>query len=177
MEREIILAAKKGDQLAFAELNSAYAPLIDSMTDQFCGTGEKKKSDREDLRQEASVAFYRALMSYDADQTEVSFGLYAKICIRNHLISLLRKQRSLKKRRSFEEKKEIPPPDLSAAPDRKTLLASADALLTEFEKTVFLLYIEGKSYREMAFSLGVSVKSVDNALLRAKRKLRREYLV
>ena len=95
MEREIILAAKKGDQLAFAELNSAYAPLIDSMTDQFCGTEEKKKSDREDLRQEASVAFYRALMSYDADQTEVSFGLYAKICIRNHLISLLRKQRSL----------------------------------------------------------------------------------
>ena len=83
MEREIILAAKKGDQIAFAELNRAYAPLIDSLTDQFRGTKGNEESDREDLRQEASVAFYRALMSFDADQTKVSFGLYAKICIRS----------------------------------------------------------------------------------------------
>ena len=39
------------------------------------------------------------------------------------------------------------------------------------EKRVFLLYNEGRSYQEMAEEMGRSVKSVDNALCRIKRKI------
>ena len=46
-----------------------------------------------------------------------------------------------------------------------------DELLSPLEKEVVDLYLEGKSYVEIAEQLGRHVKSVDNALQRVKRKL------
>ena len=46
-----------------------------------------------------------------------------------------------------------------------------DELLSPLEKEVVDLYLEGKSYIEIAEQLGRHVKSVDNALQRVKRKL------
>ena len=175
MERDTILAAQRGDEAAFAELNRVYAPLILSMADRFGSAEGMESLDREDLCQEASISFLRALRTYDADQTAVSFGLYAKICIRNHMISLLRKQRSRKNRKPPSGDRGLVPEEKSGPrADRRALRALAEALLTDREKTVFLLYIDGKSYREIAFSLGVSAKSVDNALYRAKAKIRKQ---
>ena len=108
MERDTILAAQRGDETAFAALCRIYAPLILSMADRFGSADGMETVDREDLRQEATVAFYRALRSYDADQSSVSFGLYAKICIRNRMISLLRRQRSRKNRKPPLKTPEIP---------------------------------------------------------------------
>jgi RNA polymerase sporulation-specific sigma factor len=173
VEEDLILAARAGDDAAFAELCRKYAPLIDAMTSQYGRTLTQNGESREDLRQEASVAFYRALMTFDENQSKVSFGLYAKICIRNRMISLLRHARSEKKKKLPKEEKASN--GISPAIDREALQALADRCLTNFEKTVFFRYVDGKSYRDIALSLGVSVKSVDNALFRAKTKLRHEY--
>jgi RNA polymerase sporulation-specific sigma factor len=45
--------------------------------------------------------------------------------------------------------------------------------LTELEGDVLRLYMDGKSYEEIAGALGNHVKSIDNALQRIKRKLQR----
>jgi RNA polymerase sporulation-specific sigma factor len=45
--------------------------------------------------------------------------------------------------------------------------------LTELEGSVLSLYMDGKSYEEIAGALGNHVKSIDNALQRIKRKLQR----
>ena len=55
-------------------------------------------------------------------------------------------------------------PNLRRAPMR-------DLELTDHEKKVAGLYIEGKSYRDIARILGKSRKSVDSALQRVKKKL------
>ena len=46
-----------------------------------------------------------------------------------------------------------------------------DEILSELETEVLSMYMDGKSYQEIADGLGRHVKSIDNALQRIKRKL------
>lgn len=46
-------------------------------------------------------------------------------------------------------------------------------ILSDLEWKVLTLYLEGKSYQEIAEDLDRHVKSIDNALQRVKRKLER----
>ena len=52
------------------------------------------------------------------------------------------------------------------------MLAEAGELLSHKEQTVLQLYSSGLSYKEISKELGCTLKSVDNALSRAKRKLK-----
>ena len=47
--------------------------------------------------------------------------------------------------------------------------------LSKKEKSVFDLYIAGESYNSIAQILSMSVKSVDNALQRIRRKLKKQF--
>ena len=47
-----------------------------------------------------------------------------------------------------------------------------DSVLSRLEQEIFSQYLSGYSYAEIATSRGISEKSVDNAITRAKRKLR-----
>ena len=44
-------------------------------------------------------------------------------------------------------------------------------MLSDLEKQVLELYMDGKSYQEISEEMGRHVKSIDNALQRVKRKL------
>jgi len=44
-------------------------------------------------------------------------------------------------------------------------------MLSEFEREVLSLYLQGQSYQEIAKTLDRHVKSIDNALQRIKRKV------
>lgn len=44
-------------------------------------------------------------------------------------------------------------------------------LLSELEKKVLQLYLDGRTYQEISLELKRHVKSIDNALQRVKRKL------
>ena len=47
--------------------------------------------------------------------------------------------------------------------------------LSDFEFRVVTMYLEGMSYAEICEATGKSVKSIDNALSRAKKKLQSVY--
>ena len=47
--------------------------------------------------------------------------------------------------------------------------------LTERERGVLTAYMTGMSYAEIAQSLEITEKAVDNAMQRARRKLRKEF--
>ena len=97
MKDELLFAAKSGNSSAFSELTEKYTPLISSMAERYFHLLDGGSIGYDDLVQEAHVAFYRAMISFDMDQEGVSFGLYAKICIRNSMVSILRKNRPPKK--------------------------------------------------------------------------------
>ncbi|HZK50812.1 MAG TPA: sigma factor-like helix-turn-helix DNA-binding protein, partial [Actinomycetota bacterium] len=60
-----------------------------------------------------------------------------------------------------------------SAEEIEALRTSMSRNLTELEGEVLILYMDGKSYEEIAGTLGNHVKSIDNALQRIKRKLQR----
>lgn len=175
MFSELILAAKNGDEGAFSELCEKYRPLIENMTDRYLARLNAFIQDKDDLRQEATVAFYRAVTSYDMSQDKVSFGLYAKICIKNRMVTLLRRAN----KKSALKTVEAPENEGKRIGDRvfdfEELLSVSEKILSKREGLVFSLYIGGKTYKEISELLKVSEKSVDNALFRAKSKIKRYY--
>ena len=177
--RSLIVAVRGGDQSAFDTLLRQYKPLIDASVAKF-SSDESFALYHEDLKQEASVVFYNSILAYDLDQNEVEFGLFAKICIYNALVSFLRAL----KRRSAEPVAEIPqnlitvqdfedPSARMLEQERlKSLYAVIRKNLSELEYKVWQLYISGRSAAEIAALLSTDEKSVNNAIYRIRKKLR-----
>ena len=90
--RAMIEQVRAGDQQAFSDLLEAYRPLIEASVSRFSVEGNPDLQ-RDDLRQEATLVFYNSILTYDSEQSEVEFGLYAKICIYHGLISHVRLQK------------------------------------------------------------------------------------
>ena len=177
--RELIVNFRSGDQNAFSELLDMYSPLIESSVTKYVGMYETS-IDADDLRQEATVVFYNSVMTYELDQNEVEFGLYAKVCITNALISQLR----VRKRRETEQLSDTLRDDFfvndSEDPLRKILeqesvkklYAVIRENLSDFEYRVWRLYMSGRSAREIAQAVDKDEKSVSNAIYRIRAKLR-----
>ncbi len=176
MDDGMLLRAKADNNAAFSEITEAYAPLIDSMTARFLSEAKRCNLESEDLRQEAVIALYGAVKAFNAGQKSVTFGLFAKICIRNRLISVLRRHRGQVEGVISENEPEVssynPEEYIIDRENYERLTKVIDESLTDYEKSVFKLFISGKSYREIADTLSRDVKSVDNAVCRIKKKLK-----
>lgn len=171
---ELLLKIREGDSRAFDSLCEMYAPLIGSLVSSAVERYRRYGSEYEDLRQEAALALYRAAMSYRVEQSEVTFGLYAKICVRNRLISAGRRMirhcsaqaASAGGAVQVRESALAGSPAMSATPDL--------SVLSDYERRICLLYVKGYSYARIAKEVGRPEKSVDNAIYRIRRKLRRQ---
>lgn len=177
----LILKVRASNQAAFEEMLELYGPLITSFITRF-SVNDPNAQDVEDMRQELTVAFYNSILSFDMEQSEVSFGLYAKICINNAFVTQLR---ALKKRnensyvplQDDEEALKVVGDDnlendLIERETVKELKTRIESILSSFEIKVWRLYVSGCTSREMAQTLGKSEKSIDNAVFRIRRKLR-----
>ncbi len=173
VDADLLLAAKNGDGQAFSELAAKYSPLIGAAVEKYrrmCGEST------DDLHQEALLAFYRAVKTYDTEKKGVTFGLYAKICINNRMISILRRAGAENRRKAAVSLMKTSARTTDRYfPALDGVSEMMDRLLTKYEKKVLIMYIEGKSYKDIALTLGRNEKSVDNALFRARSKLRSGY--
>ena len=170
----LIAAAAGGDDAAFGKLLGLYAPLISAEVAGFRNCG----FDEDDVRQEAYIAFFGAVKSFNSSDRSVSFGLYAKICIKNRLISAVRR---LAKERPMLQQDAIPdgvdsdsdPYDLIVGKeDLQVFHYTLNRLLSVYEKTVLHYYIAGFSPSEIAARIGKDERSVSNALFRIRGKLK-----
>lgn len=178
----LLADVKSGKRDAFETLAGAYAPLIESSVSATASKiaslkGSSVKDVSEDLRQEARLALYNAAQKYDPDGVGkyVTIGLYAKICIRNAMISEIRRESAARRRHARAEA------DLSAVAAAKDDANRAGLLerleqkrssLSPFESKVLDGYLDGKPAREIGRELGCSAKAVSNAIYRIKSKLR-----
>ena len=60
-----------------------------------------------------------------------------------------------------------------ARENQEELYKALSDCLSKYEKMVFSLYLDGRSYQEIGAQLGKDTKSVDNAVQRIRRKLAR----
>lgn len=165
------------------QLIDAYRPYIVRRSAALCGC----EADREDLEQEGLIGLVAAIDSYDPCKG-VLFSTYAYTCINNSIYSAVRAASRLKHQPlnsslplSDESVVSSVPPVQSAEDqaisneDFCVLQNKISSSLSVAEQRVLGLKINNRSNIEIAGLLGVSVKSVSNAMERARRKLR-EYM-
>ena len=170
--RELILKCRERDDSAFSELLSRYTPMIKKVISDY-GVATL---DYGELYSEGCVALHLAAASFDLSQTEVTFGLYARICVKRRILDLLRRSSEgvgIVDIDTTDVSSEIEPE--RAVLERETvdiLMRSAASLLSDYEYKVFLLHIQGYKTASIAKMLGHSAKSVDNAKFRLFKRLR-----
>ena len=178
---------RSGEETAYAALADRYRPLTESAVRRFAPSFSELEGDsvwgEDDLRQCAALALYRAALTYDPENRgrNVTFGLYARICVNNALISELRKAQTESRRRGKKkeqeksgsaEKRNDPLEVLVYSEQYSELTASIRSVLAPLERDVFDRYMEGMSVEQIAVLLGRDRKSVSNALYRMKVKIK-----
>ena len=170
---ELIELSRGGDEAAFEELLSDYSPLIDSVIRRY-------SLDERDAFSEACIGFYRAVVSYELGQSDVTFGLYAKICIERCLIDMARHEG---KRLSHFIDSDVDLDKIAVTDGVQAMLehreqnayflSVAKDVLSDFEFDVSRQWMLGYKTSDTASELGVSAKSIDNAKNRMWAKLRK----
>ena len=168
-----------GDSDAYSKLVDIYNPLLKKILNAYT-TEEMSKEDVEDLSQEELIAFYRAIINFDKEQTDVEFGLYAKICITNSMISY--KRAAAKKPNESlvgdDEINSITDPEgevskfFEIRESEIELDQQIQKTLSAYENEVWSYYVNGYSSKEIATRLGSNEKSIDNAIFRIRKKLK-----
>lgn len=171
---ELVLIALTNDE-AYSELISRYLPSIRRLSRVYT----KSSADRDDLVSEGILGLMNAVKTYSSDKG-ASFSTYAGVCVNNRMLTALKKSLRIQKREeSLDEF------DASGGSSPEKIVIDREALneifsevsenLTELERTVFLQYLGGDSYDDIAKGLDIDRKAVDNALARVRKKLRKKF--
>lgn len=182
-DEELVELCKAGDSAAFAVLMSGYLPFIRYKVNHL----PARSSDREDIVQESMIAFVHAIRGYKPEK-QSGFRQYAFVCILNKIRSIVKagaqpSRLPLQNYISLDTEDRLQfPQEEDTLSDPESLFIKKEelqrkkqvmhALLSAFEFEVLMLYLKGCSYEEMASSLDVTEKSIDNALQRIRKKLR-----
>ena len=184
-DEQIIEKYRAGDENALDFLLNKYKSLAGKISRSYFLVG----AEPEDILQEAMLGLYSACRKYTQDG-KTSFKTFATLCINRAIQSAIKianrqKNKVLNESLSLSSKDingedieiyiqsdELKPEDVILAKERERIFAEIiDKKLSKKEKNVLKLYLQGQSYMQIAQSLDLSTKSVDNAIARTKKKL------
>ena len=176
---KLIIKIRNGDNSAFEILCEQYSALINSMSKKYSDMYPDKNNTSdifEDFSQEAKLAFYNATLKYNIEDNKFTFGAFAKACIRNRLVSYLRKASSKKRRKcSGDDKANATPQDTVIQHELETkLLSLAEKVLSNYEMRIFKMYAQGAKAKEISAKIGREEKSINNAIFRIRTKLKQQ---
>ena len=174
-DEALAVKAQNGDKAAENELLIRSLPTVQFIASGFSSNDSAIGND--DFVQEALRGVMAAIKGFD-NSKGVSFRTYSTRCAYNSVVSSLRKTKNniftvpLPDCSSDENVSLNPELTLLADEDYKNLLLSLENALSEKELLVLRLYLCGNSYKQIGEKLSVSAKSVDNALVRIRRKIK-----
>ncbi|MDQ3878859.1 MAG: RNA polymerase sporulation sigma factor SigH [Actinomycetota bacterium] len=191
-DNALVEVVRGGDERGIEVLLARYRNFARSKARNYFLAG----SEKEDVVQEGMIGLFKAIRDFDLDQG-TPFRAFAELCISRQILTAIKtanrqKHQPLNSSVSLDapvrssERTERSVGENIVAPtmsDPAELVISAEEIeairdsmkgsLTELEGDVLRLYMDGKSYEEIAGALGNHVKSIDNALQRIKRKLQK----
>ena len=188
-DEDVIKLIKQGDNQALSYLLERYKELVNIKVGKYYIVG----AEREDTVQEGMIGLFKAIKCFDA-QKQNSFKTFANICIERQLITAIKTSNRQKHMplnsylslnnsaydnedndeeliNTFDSKTiEDPLDTLMKKEYYEQIESTIDKTLSGFEKQVLNRYIKGESYVDIAAKLDAPVKSVENAILRIRKK-------
>jgi RNA polymerase sporulation-specific sigma factor len=190
-DRALVSRARGGDAAAMDQLIERYRGFVRMKASAYFLAG----GESEDLVQEGLIGFFKAVRDYRSDR-EASFRSFAELCVTRQIITAIKtaarnKHSPLNTYVSFSHSRagaggdqemslaEVLPGDpvvdpvtqVIASEELRSLVDCLGEALSDLEGGVLTMYLEGRSYEEIAGRLGCTPKTVDNALQRVKRKV------
>ena len=181
----------RGNDRATEELFDRYKNYVRARARSYFLIG----ADREDIIQEGMIGLYKAIRDYRQEK-QVTFRAFAEICITRQMITAVKTATRQKhiplnsyvslNKPVFDDDsdrtlidmiaagKNVNPEELLIGQEEYAAIESSmGTVLSDLERQVLALYLAGKSYQQIAETVGRNEKSIDNALQRVKRKLER----
>ncbi|WP_091701831.1 RNA polymerase sporulation sigma factor SigH [Anoxybacillus pushchinoensis] len=190
LEDEMIVElVHQGDSEALDYLIHKYKNFVRAKARSYFLVG----ADREDIVQEGMIGLYKAIRDFK-EEKQSSFKAFAELCITRQMITAIKmatRQKHIPLNCYVSLDKPIYEDDCARTlmdvlsgtkmTNPEELIINREEfdhiegkmteLLSDLERKVLLLYLEGRSYQEISEELNRHVKSIDNALQRVKRKL------
>ncbi len=190
-DEEVVDLVRENDAEALEYLINKYKNFVRAKARSYFLIG----ADREDIVQEGMIGLYKSIRDFRGDKL-TSFKAFAELCITRQIITAI-KTATRQKHIPLNSYVSLDKPIYDEDSDR-TLLdvicgtkvtdpeelfinreefddieGKMSEILSELERQVLMLYLDGRSYQQIAVELKRHVKSIDNALQRVKRKLER----
>jgi RNA polymerase sporulation-specific sigma factor len=187
----LVIMVHEGHSRALEHLITKYKNFVRAKARSYFLIG----ADREDIIQEGMIGLYKAIRDFRGDKFS-SFKAFAELCITRQMITAI-KTATRQKHIPLNSYVSLDKPIYDEESDR-TLLdvicgtkvtdpeeliinqeefddieLKMSEILSDLERKVLMLYLDGRSYQEISVDLNRHVKSIDNALQRVKRKLER----
>ncbi|MCF6095176.1 RNA polymerase sporulation sigma factor SigH [Microaerobacter geothermalis] len=190
-DEEIVFFVHEGDGEALEYLINKYRNFVRAKARSYFLIG----ADREDIVQEGMIGLYKSIRDFRGDKL-ASFKAFAELCITRQIITAIKTATRQKHiplnsyvsldKPIYDEDSDRTLLDIICGPkvtDPEELIINREEfddievkmseILSDLERQVLMLYLDGRSYQEIAVDLDRHVKSIDNALQRVKRKLER----
>ena len=177
-DEQLVESFVNGDEYSFDILCRRYFRLVKSLSRTFTLLGGSE----EDLWQEGFLGLHSACKNYDKSKANgSSFMTFAYSCIRNKMLMAVRSEKtngqivlstciSIENLQEEEDKIMSPEDVIIDNEYIREIKAKILSKLSNYERKVFELYLEGYNYIEIANKLSKKAKSIDNALRRIKEK-------
>ncbi|KMY61427.1 RNA polymerase factor sigma-70 [Geobacillus stearothermophilus] len=188
-DEQLVTLVHEGDGEALDFLIHKYQNFVRAKARSYFLVG----ADREDIVQEGMIGLYKAVRDFKGDKLS-SFKAFAELCITRQMITAI-KTATRQKHIPLNSYVSLDKPIYDDESDRtlmdvlsgtqvtdpEELIVNREEvddielkmaeLLSDLERKVLALYLDGRSYQEISEELNRHVKSIDNALQRVKRKL------
>ena len=190
-DEELIELVHTGDSEALDYLIQKYRNFVRAKARTYFLIG----ADKEDIVQEGMIGLYKAVRDFKGDKLS-SFKAFAELCITRQIITAIKTATRQKHiplnsyvsldKPIYDEESDRTLMDIISGTkvvDPEELIINKEEfddielkmaeLLSDLERKVLALYLDGQTYQEISEELNRHVKSIDNALQRVKRKLER----
>ena len=190
-DEDLVEFVHNGDNLALEYLIHKYKNFVKAKARSYFLIG----ADHEDIIQEGMIGLYKAIRDFKGDKLS-SFKAFAELCVTRQMITAIKTATRQKHiplnsyvsldKPIYDEESDRTLIDVikeSRIVDPESLLINREEfgdievkmseILSDLERQVLMLYLDGRSYQEISADLNRHVKSIDNALQRVKRKLER----
>lgn len=191
-DEELIAASRAGNVAAEDFLYERYKNFIRGRARSYFLVG----ADREDIIQEGMIGLYKAIRDFNPEKLG-SFRNFAELCVTRQMITAI-KAATRQKHIPLNSYVSLNKPIYAEGPERTLVdilsaarisdpeesFISQEAFshlegtlresLSPLERETLALYLDGRSYVEIAELLGRQPKTIDNALQRVKHKLEKQ---